>query len=125
LDLELRWKLIRRRKVLQTGMGRTRNVSSGGICFETDRSLPSGLDVELSVSWPVMLRKVAPLQLVVAGRITRSEGGRTAIRMAQHEFRTLATAIEDRNEPRKVPRPPVNQFRNVVPLDSYGRARQH
>jgi hypothetical protein len=124
LQLDMRWKLIRRRKVLETGTGRTVNVSSGGICFEAERNLPAGLDVELSLSWPVMLHKVAPLQLAVSGRIVRSEGGLTAIRMIQHEFRTLAQPAENRKEPQNVPRPPINFIRNFATLNSAGRARQ-
>ena len=54
LQLELKWKLIRRRRILDTGTGRTMDVSSGGICFDAGRSLPEGLNVELSISWPVL-----------------------------------------------------------------------
>jgi len=48
-----------------------------------------GLNVELAIAWPVLLHNVAPMQLVVEGRIVRSESGRIAIRMIQHEFRTV------------------------------------
>jgi hypothetical protein len=88
LQLDLRWKLIRRRRVLEAGSGRTIDVSSGGINFDAGRELPPGFNVELALSWPIMLHSVAPLQLVVQGRILRCEGNRVAIRMAQHEFRT-------------------------------------
>lgn len=91
LHLEVRWKLIRRKRVLEAGTGRTLDLSSGGILFETDRPLPIGLNVELSVAWPVMLHNVAPMQLVIAGRIVRSVGEKTAAQMVQHEFRTLGT----------------------------------
>ena len=53
--------------------------------------------MELSISWPVLLHNVAPLQLVVCGRIVRSDGKRTAIRMVQHEFRTVAVPAGHRN----------------------------
>ncbi len=88
LELELRYKLIRRKKVLETGYGRTLDMSSGGILFETARPLPPGLTIELSVSWPVLLRNTAPLKLVVIGRVVRNEANCTAVRMLQHEFRT-------------------------------------
>ncbi|MGA3099680.1 MAG: PilZ domain-containing protein, partial [Bryobacteraceae bacterium] len=74
IRLEARWKLVRRRKVLETGSGRTLDFSSGGVLFEPGRQLPVGLNVELSISWPVLLHNVAPLQLVVYGRIVRSNG---------------------------------------------------
>jgi hypothetical protein len=54
------------------------------------------LNLELSIDWPMLLHNVAPLQLVVFGRIVRSRGKHIAIRMIQHEFRTMATASEHR-----------------------------
>jgi hypothetical protein len=96
LELDLRWKLIRRRRLLESGEGRTLDVSSGGILFDAGRPLPAGLNVELSLAWPVMLHSVAPLQLLVYGKIVRSDGRRTAIRMVQHEFRTAGSQMERR-----------------------------
>jgi PilZ domain len=91
ISLELRWKLIRRRQTLDTGSGRTVDISSGGILFEANRPLPVGRNVELSINWPALLRNVTPLQLIAYGRIVRSEGHRTAMQMSQHEFKTLGT----------------------------------
>jgi len=104
LSLNVRWKLIRRRRVLDSGTGITIDVSSGGLLLETDRELPSGLNIELSISWPVLLHNVAPLQLVVAGRVVRTTGQRIGIRMTQHEFRTLSIPAERRGEMAMVPR---------------------
>ena len=104
IRLDVRWKLIRRRRVLETGVGQTIDLSSGGIHFETDRSLPVGLNVELSIAWPALLHNMAPLQLVAYGKIVRSNGPRTAIQMFQHEFRTAGihadrAAQSTRNRP--------------------------
>src|SRR5262249_52452124 len=88
IHLDVKWKLIRRRRILDTGSGSTVNLSSGGLLFDAGRHLPEGLNVELSISWPVLLHSVAPLQLVISGRIVRSRGHQTAIRTVQHEFRT-------------------------------------
>ena len=89
LHLDVKWKLIRRRRVLDTGTGQTIDMSSGGILFDAGRSLPEGLNVELSITWPVLLHNVAPMQLVASGRIVRSVGGKIAIHTVQHEFRTV------------------------------------
>src|SRR5262245_17615401 len=80
LHLDLRWKLIRRRRVLDTGTGATIDLSSGGLLFDAGRHLPEGLNVELAIAWPVLLHNVAPLQLMVSGRIVRSRGRHIAIR---------------------------------------------
>ena len=104
MALELRWKLVRRRKVLDSGVGATLDLSSGGILFDAGRQLPVGLTVELSIAWPALLHNVAPMQLAVAGRIVRTHGSRIAISMNQHEFRTAGTS-EARSAP--PPRPVV------------------
>ena len=93
LQLELKWKLIRRRRLLDTGTGRTIDVSSGGIRFDAGRQLPEGLNVELSISWPVLLRNVAQMQLVATGKIVRCDGREVAMQTVQHEFRTAGMSI--------------------------------
>lgn len=108
LQLELRWKLIRRKRVLESGTGHTLDLSSGGLLFETDRMLPVGLNVELSVAWPVMLHNVANMQLVISGRIMRSTGQRTAVQMSQHEFRTAGVPADRRPVLSIASRTPVN-----------------
>jgi hypothetical protein len=74
--------------VLESGRGYTVDLSSGGILFEAEHTLPVGLNVELLIDWPVLLHNVAPMRLQVTGRIVRTVGNRIAIESAQHEFRT-------------------------------------
>ena len=88
IQLELKWSLLRRRQLLDSGVGRTFDLSSSGIIFYAGRPLPEGLNVELSIAWPVLLHNVAPMQLTVTGRIVRCEDSMIAIEMVQHEFRT-------------------------------------
>jgi hypothetical protein len=106
IRLDLRWKLIRRRRALETGLGHTLNLSSGGILFDSGRQLPVGLNVELAISWPVLLRDKAPMQLIVSGRIIRSGGDRTAVAMSHHEFRTLGAIAGQRVPPGNSPHSP-------------------
>lgn len=96
LQLDVKWKLIRRRRVLDSGTGYTVDLSSGGILFDAGRHLPEGLNVELSVTWPVLLHNVAPMQLVVYGRIKRCNGRLIAMQTAQHEFRTSGGSTDPR-----------------------------
>jgi hypothetical protein len=106
IALELRWKLVRRRKVLDSGFGRTVDLSSGGVRFDAGRLLPVGMGIELSIAWPALLHNVAPMQLVVLGRIVRANGSQTAIHMLQHEFRTAGASMEGRSGA-ATPRGPV------------------
>lgn len=106
LQLDLKWKLVRRRRVLETGTGNTLDLSSSGILLDAGRPLPAGLNLELSVAWPVLLHNVAPLKLVVSGRIVRTEGRLCAIQMAQHEFRTAGISAEQRGASTAAPQAP-------------------
>jgi len=122
IQLDLRWKLIRRRRVLDSGVGHTIDLSSGGILFDSGRQLPVGLNVELAISWPVLLRDVAPLQLIVSGRIVRGSQSRTAVCMTQHEFRTSGMSAEHRASLANTPRPPSPLYfnnSNSTPYDKY------
>ena len=92
INLDVRWKLVRRRRVMDSGVGFTFDLSRGGIRFHAGCILPVGLNVELSVAWPARLHNVAAMQLSVQGKIVRSADGWAAIRTVQHEFRTLGVA---------------------------------
>jgi hypothetical protein len=103
--LDLRWKLVHRRRVVDAGAGNTLDLSRSGVRFESGRPLPEGMNVELAISWPVLLRGVAPLQLVVQGRIVRSQGGQVAIGIVQHEFRTVGDPASLGVAPSRAARP--------------------
>lgn len=106
IKLELRWKLVRRRRVIESGIGHTRDLSRGGIRFYAGCELPIGQKVDLSISWPVRLHNVAPMLLAVHGKVVRSEGGWVAIRTLQHEFRTQGVVPERRDATAKAPNMP-------------------
>ena len=121
LQLDLRWKLIRRRRVLDTGTGHTVDLSSGGILFDAGRRLPEGLNVELSVTWPVLLHNVAPMQLVVSGKIKRCTGRMVAIETVQHEFRTAGVPSEQRNPSGETTRTPSLITTNPAVFGALGK----
>jgi hypothetical protein len=92
ISLNLRWKVMWRRKVRASGMGTTIDLSSNGILFRAEDSLRIGEQVELSIPWPAFIDGFPPVQLIVYGIIVRSDQNRNAIRMTRHEFRTVAVA---------------------------------
>lgn len=100
LALNLRWKL---RSVAETGTGTgtTIDLSSGGILFRPDKALPEGHQVDISISWPVLLENFPALQLAVSGVITRTTENGSAVRILNHEFRTMARASGESPEERR------------------------
>ena len=101
IALDLQYKVLRGGRVERAGVGRTVNISSGGVLFETDDLLPSRGSVELAMKWPFLLQGVCGLKLVMRGRIVRSasNGKATAVRADFHEFRTAGISHMKDREP--------------------------
>jgi len=99
ISLDLQYKVLRGGRVEQTGTGRTLNISSGGVLFETDDRLPQRGLVELALQWPYLLQGVCALKLVMRGRIVRSAANNreTAVRAEFREFRTTGVRRQDAN----------------------------
>lgn len=79
---------IHRKGRLDSGSARTINIASGGVLLEANELLATGSPIELLISWPLRLEGTCPLNLVMSGRIIRSDGSGVAIKANHHEFRT-------------------------------------
>jgi hypothetical protein len=89
IEREVRYRVLGGKKsVKQTGVGKTLNMSSGGVLFTTESELPEGERVELAVSWPAQLNDTLPLKLVAMGRLVRTEETQAAISIERYEFKT-------------------------------------
>lgn len=88
ITLEIQYKLLRKGRVERLGLGKTLNVSSGGVLFQSNEALPAGSSIELLMHWPFLLEGVCPLKLVIQGSVVRSDGKGIAVRTKHHEFRT-------------------------------------
>ena len=95
MEREIRYRVLDRDKIVAAGSGKTFNLSSNGVAFATERDLPIGAFIELSIAWPALLENRCPLQLIGFGRVLRSEHGRIASTIEQYEFRTLSRAVPD------------------------------
>jgi hypothetical protein len=89
--LEVQYKSNRGRPA-RLGYGTTLNVSSRGVLFRADDSLPAGSQVELTMHWPFLLEGVCPLKLVMRGRVVRSDWRGVAVRTKDHELRVAGIA---------------------------------
>jgi hypothetical protein len=69
------------------GSGKTCNMSGKGVLFTTKSALPAGASIELVVSWPPRPNGV-PLELVLLGRLVRTEETQAAISILRYDFRT-------------------------------------
>lgn len=92
IDCPVEYNVLRQGRILETGQGRTLNISSSGLLFESDARLTPGATLELAVAWPARLSDATPIQLRVRGRAVRVTGAVTAMRIAAYDFRTKARA---------------------------------
>ena len=88
IDQEVRYKMLYGQRIAETGMGRTLNISSGGVWFSTENMLTSGMPVELSMNWPVLLNDSCPMKLMIYGCVIRSNEKGAAVAIERYEFRT-------------------------------------
>jgi hypothetical protein len=88
IDQEVRYKMLYGQRIAETGVGRTRNISSGGVWFSTESMLTSGMPVELSMTWPVLLNDSCPMKLMIYGCVIRSNEKGAAVAIERYEFRT-------------------------------------
>jgi hypothetical protein len=73
----------------QTGTGRTIDMSSSGVCFITESLLTKGTKATVRVTWPTYLEGDQTVELVAAGRVTRSEKSKAALKFEKLNFRLL------------------------------------
>lgn len=84
--LGLQYRL--RKNHLISGPGKTVNLSTGGVLFQTRDLLPASGEIDLVIDWPFLLQNTCPLRLVERGTIVRSDEHGIAVRVLSHEFCT-------------------------------------
>jgi c-di-GMP-binding flagellar brake protein YcgR len=104
LNLELHYTVSGRPGPMETGSGRTIDLSSSGLRFVAQRPLEQGLRLDVAIEWPVLLDGGVHLQLIAAGLVVWTKGAETALRIQRHELRTrrvgLSVApLRDRSAP--------------------------
>jgi hypothetical protein len=110
IESEVLYKILdHRAAVPESGAGKTLDISSGGVLFETVQRLRSGKRVELSVNWPAQLEG-PPLKFVAVGRVVRADETRAAMHIEQYEFRTRRSKELPPVEPEKPSRTRVPYY---------------
>jgi hypothetical protein len=74
--------------VTYIGTGRTKELSAGSVCFETDQEVRGGTEVELRIAWPSRLQRICPLELVLRGPLVRKARNLAILRTVSYEFQT-------------------------------------
>jgi hypothetical protein len=91
IEQDVKYKMLYGQRIAETGVGKTVNISSGGVWFTTENTLTPGMPVELSMSWPVLLNDSCPMKLMIYGCIIRTNDRGAAVAIERYEFRTQGT----------------------------------
>lgn len=86
--VDVTYQVLNGDQVVKTGQGRTVDISSRGLSFESEEILPPGKQVKLAVTWPAMLNNRVGLNLHVLARTVPARNGCTAVEILKYEFRT-------------------------------------
>jgi hypothetical protein len=90
IQCDLQYRIKEGKTVVQQGFGRTINVSSSGVLFESQAAIPPGNRIELRITWPAHLSNEVGLQLWLRGYTVRKQQNRTAVAFSRYEFRTCS-----------------------------------
>ncbi|HEY1340308.1 MAG TPA: hypothetical protein VGF59_22505 [Bryobacteraceae bacterium] len=88
IEQDVRYKMLYGQRIAETGSGKTLNISSGGVWFTTENMLTTGMPIELSMNWPVLLNDSCPMKLMIYGCVVRSNEKGAAVAIERYEFRT-------------------------------------
>jgi hypothetical protein len=94
IEQDVRYKMLYGQRIAETGTGRTVNISSGGVWFTTDSMLATGMPIELSMSWPVLLNDSCAMKLMIYGCVVRSNEKGAAVAIERYEFRTTGRPLQ-------------------------------
>jgi len=94
IEQDIRYKMLYGQRIAETGAGKTMNISSGGVWFTTENMLTTGMPVELSLTWPVLLNDACPMKLMIYGCVIRSNEKGAAVAIERYEFRTQGRSFQ-------------------------------
>lgn len=77
-----------RNKSSKLGVGRTVNISSGGLLIVAEHNIIVGVTIEVTVEWPALLDGRIDLVLVARGDVVRARESSFALELSKYEFRT-------------------------------------
>ncbi|MGB9456372.1 MAG: response regulator [Bryobacteraceae bacterium] len=94
LTLEVRFAVSERRALVETGSGRTIDLSSSGLSFTADGPLLTGQLLEVSIDWPALRDGGVRIQLIISGVVVRTNGAATALGIQRYQFTTRRVGPE-------------------------------
>jgi hypothetical protein len=93
VEMNVRYRTLSRGPAL-VGIGRTLNVSSGGLLIASEQQMVhAGSRLQVRLEWPLLLHGMTPLQLIAVCRVIRCQPDRFAVLLERYQFRTRKPGV--------------------------------
>jgi hypothetical protein len=87
IEADLSYQVFSRSKLIGAGYGRTLDISSGGVLFQSVDPVPPRRKIELAVVWPVRPEDARSVELWATGITLPPRRGRTVVKLSRFAFR--------------------------------------
>ncbi len=108
IEAELSYLLLNGMTTISSGRGKTLNISSGGVLFQSTHPVCPGTQIELSIAWAARLDGMVRMQLWASGLTIWEHGNVIGVRILRHEFRTAGIHHPSLSEP-SITTPPLRR----------------
>ena len=86
--LSAHYEAVRKRSGT-VGVGKTVDISSGGLLILSEHNVRVGIRLEVTMEWPALLDGEVELVLVATGQVVRARESNFALKLSRYEFRTV------------------------------------
>ena len=94
IEQEVRYRVSYRDQISQAGVGRLINISLSGILFKSERPIFPGAPLTVVMNCAGLLDQTSPTELMIQGRVVRSNEKGTASTIERYEFRSDSSAAK-------------------------------
>ena len=94
IEQEARYCESYREQISQKGAGRLINISLSGILFKSERPIFPGAPLTVVMNCAGLLDQTSPIELMIQGRVVRSNEKGTASTIDRYEFRSESRAAK-------------------------------
>ena len=94
IEQEVRYRVSYRDQISQAGVGRLINISLAGILFKSERPIFPGAPLTVVMNCAGLLDEASPAELMIQGRVVRSNENGTVSTIDRYEFRSESGAAK-------------------------------
>lgn len=96
VQADVEYRLKQGRRLVESGRTQSVTLSGSAVVLNSARRMPSGMEIELTMTWPVPKGSPASLVLCIKGRTAGGQGKRTRVEIGRYNF-------EARGDPARKP----------------------